>query len=181
MPPLFGNIKLKRMLYFIHLRSLEVIPGDAYRVERTGDETTGFVTRVVAASPPPPPPQDPGGAPPSKRERQQAKRARKRQKKREEARERERRGEGGGGGREDAGRAATGPPRTAPQEAPGGVTKAGVPAAADPAEELLAATWCPGVVLHPTLAAGLRGMGYASPTPVQRASLPAAVLGRRDM
>lgn len=50
--------------------------------------------------------------------------------------------------------------------------------------ERLQTAWsiaAPGVTLHPTLCAGLHSMGYAHPTPIQSASLPAAILGRRDI
>ncbi len=39
----------------------------------------------------------------------------------------------------------------------------------------------PGVVLNNTLCAGLVTLGYDRPTPIQSASLPAAMLGRRDI
>jgi len=48
----------------------------------------------------------------------------------------------------------------------------------------LQTTWsisAPGLTLHPTLARGLRSMNYAHPTPIQSATLPAAILGRRDI
>ena len=39
----------------------------------------------------------------------------------------------------------------------------------------------PGIVLHSTLCAGLVKLGYDRPTPIQSSSLPAAMLGRRDI
>jgi ATP-dependent RNA helicase DDX24/MAK5 len=39
----------------------------------------------------------------------------------------------------------------------------------------------PGIVLHTTLCAGLVTLGYDRPTPIQSSSLPAAMLGRRDI
>ncbi len=39
----------------------------------------------------------------------------------------------------------------------------------------------PGIVLHSTLCKGLVKLGYDRPTPIQSSSLPAAMLGRRDI
>ena len=39
----------------------------------------------------------------------------------------------------------------------------------------------PGAYLHPALCAGLHVMGYSSPTPIQSATLPPAMMGRRDI
>ena len=50
--------------------------------------------------------------------------------------------------------------------------------------EQLQTTWsisAPGITLHSTLCTGLHSLNYTYPTPIQSATLPAAILGRRDI
>ncbi|KAL9188677.1 hypothetical protein ACHAXT_007055 [Thalassiosira profunda] len=182
--------------------SLEVIPGDAYRVERTGDEQSGFVTKVVFND------KEGGrgkkegqstgkseerhardeskgageaeGKALSKKERQKLKR----KAKREAAKERKRLK------RETEGTEPKAPKKVTASDSLA-KAPANEPAATDidsveqqQATEQLQTTWsiaAPGVTLHPTLCAGLRSLNYAYPTPIQSATLPAAILGRRDI
>jgi len=50
--------------------------------------------------------------------------------------------------------------------------------------EQLQTTWsisAPGITLHSTLSTGLHSLNYTYPTPIQSATLPAAIIGRRDI
>ena len=50
--------------------------------------------------------------------------------------------------------------------------------------DALRTTWsiaAPGVCLHSALCRGLHAMGYGGPTPIQASTLPPAILGRRDI
>ena len=187
----------------IFANSLEVIPSDAYRVERTGDEQSGFVTKVVFND------KEGGrgkkegqstgkseerhagdeskgageaeGKVLSKKERQKLKR----KAKREAAKERKRLK------RETEGAESKEPKKGSSLDS-SKKTLSNEPAAKDAidaeerqqATEQLQTTWsiaAPGVTLHPTLCAGLHSLNYAYPTPIQSATLPAAILGRRDI
>ena len=57
-------------------------------------------------------------------------------------------------------------------------------ASSDAAADAIRTSWsvaAPGVVLHRTLCGGLAAQGFMIPTPIQAATLPAAILGRRDI
>ena len=184
--------------------SLEVIPGDAYRVERTGDEQKGYVSKVVFTKKQKEQlgeddddDDDKGGRKEdrelkekdekcstntksnsnvsnngdserlTKKERQKLKR----KAKREQAKERKRLKK----------ESQPTPSNDAPKSSPS-LTMAQTTDKA--AEEQIQTTWsisAQGVTLHSTLCRGLHLLNYTYPTPIQSATLPAAILGRRDI
>ena len=198
--------------------SLDVIPGDAYKVEKSGDENSGFVTKVVFAdkyddedekidgdskkkkkgkeSKVDKPDDKPAAAKDNaestkettpvltKKERQKIKRKRKR----EEAKERKRL-KRESGEEEDDTKIVSDKSNTS--------SAAAVPSKAvdeskqeDTEDEstlqqitALQTSWSiqTSITLHETLATGLHKLQYTYPTPIQAATLPAAVLGRRDI
>ena len=173
---------LKRLISF----SLEVIPGDAYRVERTGDDNTGFINRVVFTdqskqggtdsiedghinsngkgepkSTEPGKPDDPFHGL-SRRERVKLKR----KLKKEQVKERKRL------------------KREGMQSSKKSDAETDSKDDDEAAVASLQTTWsisAPGVTLHDTLSRGLHSLKYSYPTPIQASTLPAAILGRRDI
>jgi len=206
--------------------SLEVIPGDAYKVQKTGDETSGFVTKVVFADRSDMSTQDLPNESSCKGDGLKKPKAKKKELKKkdekaanvnsacqsdnkseeknveekglsrrerlklkrktykEQAKERKRLK------REQSDKSSSS------QEAKGEL-RAPLPTSASASsvdidnEEAhqqgitnLQTTWsitAPGVSLHTTLCTGLHSLNYAHPTPIQSATLPAAILGRRDI
>lgn len=211
--------------------SLEVIPGDAYQVQKTGDETSGFVTKVVfnesadskknVAHVPEQYDADKEERQPrkdNKRDRARKKReAReaaaiaaggkltdwkpkakteeevkaeallrlerkklKRKAKKEVAQERKRLKKEQHEKSSSMQNAAV--KTQVPQDAKLQVTEE--ESNDEAAINQVATTWsiaAPGLSLHTTLASGLHSLKYAYPTPIQASSLPAAILGRRDI
>jgi ATP-dependent RNA helicase DDX24/MAK5 len=206
--------------------SLEVIPADAYRVEKTGDEKSGFITKVVftkdqseanKASPADTKSvKDSDKKPPHKKkekskavdeasdndgeasdkkpqatrydeewaslprkERQKLKR----KARREEAKERKR--------LKKEGADKTSSSHAATKGSKSASSKDASDAADDTSNQedqlaitQLQTTWsisAPGVSLHNTLCKGLHTLNYTYPTPIQSSTLPAAILGRRDI
>jgi len=171
--------------------SLEVIPGDAYRVERIGDGNTGFINRVVFTDQSRqkssekegcdsvedghrnpdgkggPKPTEPGKPDDpfhglSRRERVRLKR----KLKKEQVKERKRL------------------KREGLQSSKNSDAKTDGSKDDEAAVASLQTTWsisAPGVTLHETLSRGLHSLKYSYPTPIQASTLPAAILGRRDI
>jgi len=190
--------------------SLEVIPADAYRVEKTGDEKNGVVTKVVFTknekSNVSPGEKDvkatksgetsnandgqkssttddraekksqpgEGEAALTKKERQKLKRKARIERAKERKRLKKESAETSSGSSSDP------PSETTPQESK---------ETPETEREELAVTqlqtaWsisAPGISLHATLCRGLHSLKYSYPTPIQGATLPAAILGRRDI
>lgn len=181
------SITLQPLNYF----SLEVIPGDAYRVERTGDDNTGFINRVVftdqsrqesSAEKGQESIKDEHRKPTGKGEqnsteagkpddpfhglsrRERVKLKRKLKKEQVKARKRLKR---------------EGLQSSKKSDAETDSSKDDEAAVAR-----LQTTWsisAPGVTLHDTLSRGLHSLEYSYPTPIQASTLPAAILGRRDI
>eukprot|EP00581_Thalassiosira_minuscula_P028551 CAMPEP_0183749982 /NCGR_PEP_ID=MMETSP0739-20130205/727_1 /TAXON_ID=385413 /ORGANISM="Thalassiosira miniscula, Strain CCMP1093" /LENGTH=1043 /DNA_ID=CAMNT_0025985887 /DNA_START=14 /DNA_END=3145 /DNA_ORIENTATION=+ len=207
--------------------SLEVIPADAYRVEKSGDETSGFVTKVVFTKDDDPASQKKSSkkdgssnqknqgkakakgdaktkpedniskekeAPAlSKKERQKLKRKAKREAAKERKRlKKEQEDKEGSASSSSASTAKKSSQESKPLDAekdndattPPSNNDGNNDEATQLAIEQLQTTWsisALGVTLHPTLSAGLHSLNYAHPTPIQSATLPAAILGRRDI
>ncbi|KAL7542886.1 hypothetical protein ACHAXR_013188 [Thalassiosira sp. AJA248-18] len=197
--------------------SLEVIPADAYRVEKTGDEKSGFVTKVVftkdqndqaskasdvesqgqnddksskkqtkskgdaastnddAEKAKQPQANESSAAITKKKERQKLKR----KARREQVKERKRL-------KKESDKASSSSDGSSPKLSSQDSNQ-GKDANDDQEEEAitqLQTTWsiaAPGVSLHTTLCTGLHSLNYTLPTPIQSATLPAAILGRRDI
>lgn len=178
-----------------YLHSLEVIPGDAYQVEKSGDLQTGFVTKVVftkkeseqekknkerksktSNSGKPISKEREGEAALSKKERQKLKR-----KAKEEAAKERKRLKKTQEGNEVEIESAADKEQTEPQNIS---DTTAVDDSIQQEIERLQTAWsisATGVTLHTTLCTGLHSLKYTNPTPIQSATLPAAILGRRDI
>jgi len=175
--------------------SLEVIPADSYQVQKVGDDTTGFVTKVVvkneqeqkdsqtpnaSVKDSKKPSSDEEGKL-SKKERQKLKR----KAKKEAAKERKRLKKEQGGEEGQAADSKSGDSNTARKSAE--VQDTNETAADESLQqgiEQLQTSWsisAVGVTLHTTLCTGLHSLKYTYPTPIQSSTLSAAILGRRDI
>eukprot|EP00984_Skeletonema_dohrnii_P033816 scaffold31647_cov89-Skeletonema_dohrnii-CCMP3373.AAC.1 len=175
--------------------SLEVIPADSYQVQKVGDDTTGFVTKVVvkneqeqkdsqtpnASTKDSKKPSSDEEGKLSKKERQKLKR----KAKKEAAKERKRLKKEQGGEEGQAADSKSGDSNTARKSAE--VQDTNETAADESLQqgiEQLQTSWsisAVGVTLHTTLCTGLHSLKYTYPTPIQSSTLSAAILGRRDI
>ena len=191
--------------------SLEVIPGDAYRVERTGkDKAGGYVTKVVyntegvsAGNELKDDERDGGHVDKKLDKKQKMKERRKKQKEKQKLKRKlsdndDNNDHDGSGILSAAGKTKRAKSTSNTREDDIGIDEANVgQSAEDDSNESsdvveddneaisnLRTSWsihAPGIVLHSSLCAGLVTLGYHRPTPIQSSSLPAAMLGRRDI
>ncbi len=191
--------------------SLEVIPGDAYRVERTGkDKAGGYVTKVVyntegvsAGNELKDDERDGGDVDKKLDKKQKMKERRKKQKEKQKLKRKlpdndDNSDHDGSGILSAAGKTKRAKSTSNTREDEIGIDEANVgQSAEDDSNESsdvveddneaisnLRTSWsihAPGIVLHSSLCAGLVTLGYHRPTPIQSSSLPAAMLGRRDI
>jgi ATP-dependent RNA helicase DDX24/MAK5 len=191
--------------------SLEVIPGDAYRVERTGkDKAGGYVTKVVyntegvsAGNELKDDERDGGDVDKKLDKKQKMKERRKKQKEKQKLKRKlpdndDNSDHDGSGILSAAGKTKRAKSTSNTREDEIGIDEANVgQSAEDDSNESsdvveddneaisnLRTSWsihAPGIVLHSSLCAGLVTLGYHRPTPIQSFSLPAAMLGRRDI
>jgi ATP-dependent RNA helicase DDX24/MAK5 len=193
------------------ISSLEVIPGDAYRVERTGkDKAGGYVTKVVyntegvsAGNELKDDERDGGDVDKKLDKKQKMKERRKKQKEKQKLKRKlpdndDNNDHDGSGILSAAGKTKRAKSTSNTREDEIGIDDANVGQSVkddsiessdvveDDNEAIsnLRTSWsihAPGIVLHSTLCAGLVTLGYHRPTPIQSSSLPAAMLGRRDI
>ena len=173
-----------------------MIPADSYQVQKVGDDTTGFVTKVVvkneqeqkdsqtpnASTKDSKKPSSVEEGKLSKKERQKLKR----KAKKEAAKERKRlKMEQGGEEGQATADSKSGDSNTAKKLAV--VQDTNETAANESLQqeiEQLQTSWsisAVGVTLHTTLCTGLHSLKYTYPTPIQSSTLSAAILGRRDI
>jgi len=203
--------------------SLDVIPGDAYKVEKSGDENSGFVTKVVftdknedkdekidgdtkksakkdkkkkvkeAINGKPAAAKDSFESKEetptlTKKERQKIKRKRKREEAKERKRLKRESGEVEGQSDDTKKKIASNKKIPAVPVKSVNESKQDNKNKEDESTALqqitaLQTSWSiqTSITLHETLATGLHKLQYTYPTPIQAATLPAAVLGRRDI
>lgn len=175
--------------------SLEVIPADSYQVQKVGDDTTGFVTKVVvknehaqkdsqtpnASTKDSKKPSSDEEGKLSKKERQKLKR----KAKKEAAIERKRLKKEQGGEEGQAADNKSGDSNTTKKPAQvQDTTETAADESLQQEIEQLQTSWsisAVGVTLHTTLCTGLHSLKYTYPTPIQSSTLSAAILGRRDI
>jgi len=208
----------QNLLLFYTYISLDVIPGDAYKVEKSGDENSGFVTKVVftdkneddenidgdtkkkpvakkdkkkkvkeAINGKPAAAKDSAESKEeipvlTKKERQKIKRKRKREEAKERKRLKRESGEEKEGQFDDKKKTASDKSNMAVDESNQDNTNKEDESALQQITALQT-SWSiqTSITLHETLATGLHNLQYTYPTPIQAATLPAAVLGRRDI
>ena len=202
--------------------SLDVIPGDAYKVEKSGDENSGFVTKVVFTDKNNDDEKIDGDTKRSAKKKDKKKKGKesnndksdgkpttkdsveskedtpvltkkerqkiKRKRKREEAKERKRLKRESEEGQSDDKKKKTVSDKSSSAAVP---SKAVNESKQDNTEDestlqqitALQTSWSiqTSITLHETLAKGLYKLQYTYPTPIQAATLPAAILGRRDI
>ena len=174
--------------------SLEVIPADSYQVQKVGDDTTGFVTKVVvkneqeqkdsqtpnASTKDSKKPSSDEEGKLSKKERQKLKR----KAKKEAAIERKRlKKEQGGEGQAADNKSGDSNTTKKPAQVQD-TTETAADESLQQEIEQLQTSWsisAVGVTLHTTLCTGLHSLKYTYPTPIQSSTLSAAILGRRDI